>query len=179
MSLSVSGWKNTSIIIIFDTNANPSAMLAICGWSGVAEITEKKGHKWNANSPGGYKWLPSFCSARGASWFPHRFAVSLPGCCWDIGGWFWARSRDTALPLACLCLPPCLVFITWFEYMQMLQGYSIKGNSHHHSVFPPSPSLLSFSHSFPFCLFFPTAATSAACGNQLWRTRSALSQGFI
>lgn len=50
MSLSVSGWKNTSIIIIFDTNANPSAMLAICGWSGGAEITEENGHKWNANS---------------------------------------------------------------------------------------------------------------------------------
>lgn len=40
--MSLSAWKNTSIIIILDTNANPSAMLAICSWSGGAEITEEK-----------------------------------------------------------------------------------------------------------------------------------------
>lgn len=43
--MSLSGWKNTSIIISADTNANPSAMLAICGWSAGAEITEENGHK--------------------------------------------------------------------------------------------------------------------------------------
>lgn len=164
--MSLSGWKNTSIIIISDTNANPSAMLAICGWSGGAEITEENGHKWNANSLRATSGSPPSAQLGGASWFPHRFPMSLTGCCWDTGGWFWACSRDAALPLACLCLPPCMVFITWFEYMQMLQGCSIKGNSHLHRGFFPLPSPFIFPALFLF-VFFLTAATSAVCGNQL------------
>lgn len=36
---------NTSIIIIFDTNANPTIMFAICGLRAGAEITEQNRHK--------------------------------------------------------------------------------------------------------------------------------------
>lgn len=126
--------------------------------------------------------LPPLSS--GASRFPHHFPVSLPGCCWDTGGCSRARSGDAAPPLACLCLPPCMVFIAWSEYMQMLQWCPVKGNT---TVFFLSPPVsLHFPRSFPFC-FFPKCCpvcsecvcVGGSCGNQLGRDRFALSQGII
>lgn len=83
----------------FDTNISPSPMLAICGWSSVAQIT---GGKWtqNANSP----WVTSgspHTAPLGGPLSSHTISLCAAGM---MGG-FSARSRDAALPLVCLCLP--------------------------------------------------------------------------
>lgn len=146
-----------SIIIIFDTNANPSSCVSHLWLKCWGRNYWGKWTQIKCKFTTDYKWLPSLCSDRGASWFPHHFPVFLPGCCWDTDGCFWACSRDAALPLACLCSPSCMTFITWFEYMQMLQWCPVKGNTppHHLSRLP------SFSPLFSFLSLFLTAASSA------------------
>ena len=86
----------------------------------------------------------------GASRFPHHFPVSLPGCCWDTGGCFWARSRDAALPLACLCLPP----YAWYSLPNLNICKCCNGAPSKETPIPPSFffSSLHFPRSFPFCL---------------------------
>lgn len=177
MSLSVSGWTNTSIIIIFDTNANPSAMLAICGWSGVAEITEENGHKWNANSLWATSGSPPSAQL-GDLLVPTPLPCDSPRVL--LGHrWLVLSSQQGHSPPIGLSLfaPMCGIHHLIWIYANVARILYQRKLPPPPCLFPSPVSSLS-SHSFPFCLFL-SAATSAACGNQLWRTRSALSQGFI
>lgn len=174
--MSLSGWKNTSIIIIFDTNANPFAMLAICGWSGRAEITEENGHKWNANSLWATSGSPpsaqlggplgshtaSLCLSQGAAGI--LAAGSEPAAGTQPSHWlvFVCLGARYSFPDLNIC--KCCKDALWKETpTTMLSSFS---------------SLFIFPALFLFVSFL-TAASSAPCGNQLWRVRSALSQGFI
>lgn len=115
-------------------------MLAICDWSGEAEIT---GGKMDTNKMlirHGLQVAPP-ALAGGASWFPHHFPVrpSLGAAGMLEGVLFSARSGDAALPLVCLCLH---AFIFWSEYMQMPHwSPQSKGE------LPPSASTITVVHS--------------------------------
>lgn len=174
---SPSGWERpTSIITIFDINANPSAMLAICDWSGEAEIT---GGKMDTNKMlirHGLQVAP-LALAGGASWFPHHFPVHpSQGAAGMLEGvLFSARSRDAALPLVCLCLHGIHLLI-WI-YANAAVVPTVKGRAptisiHHHC----GPLLLPTG----LCSHFPALFLSVRADSGLMAvgTSSALSQRF-
>lgn len=173
---SPSGWERpTSIITIVDTNANPPAMLAICGWSGEAEIT---GGKMDTNKMlirHGLQVPPPFPLAGGASWFPHHFPVrpSQGAAGMSEGVLFSARSGDAALPLVCLCLHGIHLLI-WI-YANAARGpHSQRESSHHQHL---TITVVHSSSSSPPCslcsrlpalfLFCACGLGADVCGNQL------------
>lgn len=148
-----------------------SAMLAICDWSGEAEIT---GGKMDTNKMlirHGLQVAP-LTLARGASWFPHHFPVrpSQGAAGMSEGVLFSARSGDAALPLVCLCLHGIHLLI-WI-YANAAAVPTVKRESSHHqhppslwSAPPPRRPLFTFPRSFPFLCMRTLRADG--CGNQV------------
>lgn len=150
-----------------------SAMLAICDWSGEAEIT---GGKMGTNKMlirHGLQVVPSLWQGGGggASWFPHHFPVRpSQGAAGMLEGvLFSARSGDAALPLVCLCLHSIHLLI-WI-YANAAVVPTVKRESSHHqhppslwSTPPPRRPLFTFPRSFPFCA---CGLWADGCGNQL------------
>lgn len=74
-------------------------------------------------------------------------------------------------PIGSSLFAPCMVFILWFEYMQMLQWSPVKGNTHH--ILPtahPHPSPFIFPAPFLFVSLHAAAFSAVwaeSCGNQI------------
>lgn len=173
---SLSGWKkNTSIIIIFDTNANPSAMLDICGWSGGGRNCWGKMDTNKMLIHHGLQVAPLTPLRSGGLSVPTPLSRLPPRELLGRRRLLLSPQRGRSPPIGLSLSAPCTVFMFWFEYMQMPQWSSLSKETPTTSStalfpppIPPPTRLPSFSSLLFLFVSPPSCCLLCSVGWWLW-----------
>lgn len=143
-------------------------MLDICGWSGGCrnywgkmDTNEMLMRHWLQVAP-----LTLLCS--GGLSVPTPFPWDPPRDLLGCRRILLSPQHGRGPPIGSSLFAPCMVFIHWFEYMQMLQ-WSLRQRKlpPRPPHCPPPPVSLHFPRSIPFCLS-PCCCLLCSVGWELW-----------